>query len=38
MMMFSDRRIDHEETDQGEKSAFPSAGFEVSEKAVISHT
>ena len=38
MMMHSGRRIDHEETDQGEKSAFPSAGFEVSEKAVISHT
>ena len=26
MMMFSDRRIDHEETDQREKSAFPSSG------------
>ena len=38
MMMFSDRRIDHEETDQREKSAFPSSGFEVSEIVVINHT
>ena len=38
MMMFSDRRIDHEETDQREKSAFPSSGFEVAEIVVINHT